>query len=147
VVRGIIGVHPAKRPSEQSCLHANVMTEKAVALGLVDYSQDAALEYWGGQEGKWYKIVLSPCNNGSLLSYYCFFPREQGDYSNHTWGGESVPVEKLLSLLPGIDSQVKAHLEIGIEIQPWRLWVQCVLFFLQAYTDYVLTSAATHIPT
>ncbi|KAE8152645.1 hypothetical protein BDV25DRAFT_150799 [Aspergillus avenaceus] len=123
VVRGIIGLHPEKRPSDQSCLHANVSTEEAVRLGLVDYSQNSALEYWGGQEGKWDKIVLSPCNGGRLLSYYCFFPRERGDFSSHTWGGADRPVEDLLEPYPELDRQVFSHLSIGKEIRPWRLWV------------------------
>lgn len=123
-VRGIIGISPEKRPSEQSCLHANVTTEEAVKLGLVDYSQNSALEYWGGQEGKWDKIVLSPCNGGKLLSYYCFFPRAVGDYSTQSWGSQERPVEELLAPYPELDRQVFAHLAIGKEIQPWRLWVQ-----------------------
>lgn len=124
MIRGIIGVRPEKRPSEQSCLHANVSTIEAVKAGLVDYSKDSALEYWGGQEGKWDKIVLSPCNGGNLLSYYCFFPREMGDYTNHTWGGQELSVDDLLKNYPKLDRQVFAHLAIGKEIQPWRLWVQ-----------------------
>ncbi|KAJ4989223.1 salicylate hydroxylase [Stagonosporopsis vannaccii] len=123
VTRKIIGLHPEKRPADSSCLHANVLTKDARKLGLVDYSLNEALEYWGGQEGKWDKIVLSPCNGGELLSYYCFFPRSAGDYANHTWGGADLPVEELLAPYPELDAQVKAHLAIGIEIQPWRLWV------------------------
>lgn len=123
-VRGIIGIHPEKRAAESSCLHANVTTEEAVKAGLVDYSQDSAIQYWGGQEGKWDKIVLSPCNSGKLLSYYCFFPRDCGDYTNHTWGGANRPVDELLAPYPELDSQVLEHLKIGKEIQPWRLWMQ-----------------------
>jgi salicylate hydroxylase len=119
-----LGIHPVKKPSDSSCLHANVMTKDANKLGLFDYSKDSALEYWGGQEGKWDKIVLSPCNNGELLSYYCFFPREKGDYINQTWGGEDRPVEELLAPYPDLDPKIKAHLAIGIEVRPWRLWVQ-----------------------
>lgn len=122
-VRGILGIKPEKRPSDQSCLHANVTTEEAVKLGLVDYSQNSALEYWGGQEGKWDKIVLSPCNGGKLLSYYCFFPRAHGDYTNQAWGSEDLPTEELLAPYPTLDRQVFEHLKIGKEIQPWRLWV------------------------
>ncbi|PNY23449.1 Uncharacterized protein TCAP_06609 [Tolypocladium capitatum] len=122
-VRTAMGIRPAKRPSEQSCLHTNVTTEEAVKAGLVDYSKHSALEYWGGQEGKWDKIVLSPCNDGRLLSYYCFFPREKGDYANQTWGGEDRPVEELLELYPELDRQVFGHLKIGKEIRPWRLWI------------------------
>jgi salicylate hydroxylase len=123
-IRKIIGLNPSKRPSDSSCLHANVLTEDVVRLGLVDYSLNSALEYWGGQEGKWDKIVLSPCNGGKLLSYYCFFPRTKGDYVYQTWGSEDRPVEELLAPYPELDAQVKNHLAIGKEIQPWRLWVQ-----------------------
>ncbi|GMF72362.1 unnamed protein product [Aspergillus oryzae] len=113
VVRGIIGLRPEKKASDQSCLHANVRTEDAVRLGLVDYSQNSALEYWGGQEGKWDKIVLSPCNGGRLLSYYCFFSREKGDFSNHTWGSADRPVEELLEKYPELDRQMMPHQSQG----------------------------------
>ncbi|KAJ5638229.1 hypothetical protein N7490_008108 [Penicillium lividum] len=122
-VRGILGIHPEKRLSDQTCLHANVDADEAEKLGLVNYSEHSALEYWGGQEGKWDKIVLSPCNGGKLLSYYCFFPREEGDVSNQAWGSEGRPVEDLLKHYPQLDRQVFKHLAIGKEIQPWRLWV------------------------
>lgn len=121
-VRSLIGVHPEKQAASSSCLHANVSTEKAVALGLVDYSQNMALEYWGGH-GSRNKIVLSPCRGGKLLSYYCFFPRDKGaDYSSHRWD-EDAPLEELLSPYPDLDRQVFQHLAIGEEIRPWRLWV------------------------
>ncbi|KAH8645468.1 salicylate hydroxylase [Xylariales sp. PMI_506] len=141
VVRGIIGIHPEKRPAESSCLHANVMTEDAVKAGLYDYSQDSSLEYWGGQEGKWDKIVLSPCNGGKLLSYYCFFPREKGDYTNQTWGGDDRPVEELLAPFPELDPLVKAHLNISIEIRPWRLWLHDPYPYMNKNTTCVLGDA------
>lgn len=130
VVRKALGLRVDKKPADSSCLHANVLTEDAVKIGLVDYSKNAALEYWGGQEGKWDKIVLSPCNGGKLLSYYCFFPRDVGDYTNQSWGSEDRPVEELLAPYPNLDPQVKAHLAIGKEIQPWRLWVQYVVVLI-----------------
>ena len=121
-VRGIIGVYPEKRPASTSCLHANVDTERAVKLGLVDYSQDSSLEYWGGHNTV-NKIVLSPCNGGKLLSYYCFFPREKHDYATQSWNEGDAPVEDLLEPYPDLDRQVFNHLAIGKEIRPWRLWV------------------------
>lgn len=120
VVRKLIGVHPDKVPASTSCLHANVTTEKAVKLGLVDYSQDSSLEYWGGHNTL-NKIVLSPCNGGKLLSYYCFFPREKGDYADQKWDDEST-TDELLEPYPDLDRQVFDHLAIGEEIKPWRLW-------------------------
>ncbi|CAI7594265.1 unnamed protein product [Penicillium bialowiezense] len=140
-VRGIIGITPEKRPSDQSCLHTNVKTEDAVRLGLVNYSENSALEYWGGQEGKWDKIVLSPCNGGKLLSYYCFFPREQGDYSTQAWAAEELPVEDLLNPYPQLDRQVFEHLKIGTEIKPWRLWVHDPYPYLQRGNTCLLGDA------
>ena len=121
VVRNAIGIYPEKRPADSSCLHANVDTEQAVRLGLVDYSQHSALEYWGGHHTV-NKIVLSPCNGGKLLSYYCFFPRAKGDYAEQKWDADA-PVEDLLAPYPDLDKQVYDHLSIGKEIRPWRLWV------------------------
>jgi salicylate hydroxylase len=121
VARNYCGFKVERKPADVSCLHTNVMTEDAIKLGLVDYSKNSALEYWGGQ-GSDYKIVLSPCNGGKLLSYYCFFPREKGDFQNQSWDAEA-SVEDLLAPFPDLDLQVRKHLEIGIEIKPWRLWV------------------------
>lgn len=120
-VRRAIGINPAKRPHESSCLHTNVSADKVKELGLVNFAEDSALEYWGGHNS-WNKIVLSPCNSGNLLSYYCFFPRTKGDFASHNWD-EDAPLEDLLSPYPDLDLQVFNHLEIGKEIRPWRLWV------------------------
>ncbi|KAJ6191493.1 hypothetical protein N7519_001514 [Penicillium mononematosum] len=125
-VRGIIGITPEKRPSDQSCLHTNVKTEDAVRLGLVNYSEDSALEYWGGQEGKWDKIVLSPCNGGQLLR----------------GGAEDRPVEELLAPYPQLDRQVFNHLKIGTEIKPWRLWVHDPYPYIQRGNTCLLGDAA-----
>ncbi|EPS28675.1 hypothetical protein PDE_03621 [Penicillium oxalicum 114-2] len=122
-VRGILGIWPERRPAESSCLHANVITEDAIAAGLPDFSQDDALQFWGGHGQSWDKIVLSPCRGGKLLSYYCFFPREKGDYTNHSWGEPDRTVEELLAPYPELDVQVRGHLALGKEIQPWRLWM------------------------
>lgn len=65
---------------------------------------------------------MSPCNGGKLLSYYCFFPREKGDYSNQAWGAKGT-VEELLAPFPDLDPQVYKHLSIGKDVAPWRLWI------------------------
>ncbi|KAK4497622.1 hypothetical protein PRZ48_010275 [Zasmidium cellare] len=120
-IRKLIGITVDKRPADSSCLHANVTTEQAVKLGLPDYSKDSAIEYWGGHH-TFNKIVLSPCNSGTLLSYYCFFPREKGDFSEQKWDASST-VDDLLAPYPDLDKGVLGHLGIGQEIRPWRLWV------------------------
>ncbi|KAJ9642682.1 hypothetical protein H2204_002330 [Knufia peltigerae] len=120
-LRNVLGIKTIRKPATCTCLHTNVDTEKAVQLGLVDYSQNSALEYWGGYDTH-FKIVLSPCNGGKLLSYYCFFPREAGDLRAMTWDQEAT-LDELLAPYPDLDRQVFKHLEIGYEIRPWRLWL------------------------
>ncbi|KAH7229915.1 putative salicylate hydroxylase [Fusarium oxysporum] len=120
-LRSVFGIKPDRKPATCTCLHTNVDTAKAVKLGLVDYSQNSALEYWGGYNTH-FKIVLSPCNGGKLLSYYCFFPREAGDLKAQTWDQEAT-LDELLDPYPNLDRSVFKHLEIGYEIRPWRLWL------------------------
>ncbi|OAQ59329.1 salicylate hydroxylase [Pochonia chlamydosporia 170] len=120
-IRKVMGIETVRKPATCTCLHANVDTEKAVKLGLVDYSVNSAIEYWGGYHTH-FKIVLSPCNRGRLLSYYCFFPREAGDLTAQTWDQEAT-VEELLAPYPDLDRNVFKHLEQGYEVRPWRLWL------------------------
>ncbi|KAM3414775.1 hypothetical protein BST61_g9926 [Cercospora zeina] len=105
--RKALGVIPERKPATCTCLHTNVDTAKAVELGLVDYSQNSAIEYWGGHDDSHWKIVLSPCNGGKLLSYYCFFPREAGDVQAQSWD-ETATLEQLLAPYPTLDRQVDA---------------------------------------
>ncbi|UPK97550.1 hypothetical protein LCI18_008485 [Fusarium solani-melongenae] len=120
-VRQELGIKAIKNPATCTCLHSNVDTEKAVKLGLVDYSKNSAIEYWGGYNTH-YKIVLSPCNGGRLLSYYCFFPREASDLAHQSWD-QAATVDELLAPYPDLDRQVFKHLEISYEVRPWRLWI------------------------
>jgi salicylate hydroxylase len=43
---------------------------------------------------------------------------------NHSWGEPDRPVGELLAPYPQLDAQVRGHLALGQEIQPWRLWMQ-----------------------
>lgn len=139
-VRVMLGILPEKKPASSSCLHANVDTATAVRLGLVDYSKNSAIEYWGGHNNI-NKIVLSPCNGGSLLSYYCFFPREKGDYTHQSWDCEATK-EELLSPYPDLDPRVLGHLKISKEIKPWRLWVHQPYDWWQKGVTCVMGDAA-----
>lgn len=139
-LRSIFGIEASRKPATCTCLHANVETAKAVELGLVDYSQNSALEYWGGYNTH-YKIVLSPCNGGTLLSYYCFFPREASDLAHHSWDQEAT-VEELLAPYPDLDRQVFKHLAIGAEVRPWRLWLHEPYPFWQKGLACIMGDAA-----
>ena len=140
-VRKILGIKVDKKPASSGCLHTNVDTAQAVSMGLVDYSKNSGIEFWGGHESK-AKIVLSPCNGGSLLSYYCFFERPEGDVQQEMRWDSEASVEELLAPYPDLDDQVKNHLKIGVEIRPWRLWVHQPYSHWQKGTACIMGDAA-----
>ena len=49
-VRTSIGVIPDMTSAPQTCFRCNVLTEDVKRLGLVDYSLDPAIQFWGGFE-------------------------------------------------------------------------------------------------
>ncbi|KXJ90067.1 putative salicylate hydroxylase [Microdochium bolleyi] len=120
-MRTIMGITADRRPAPCTCLHANVDADKVIANGLVNYAKNDALEYWGGYDTH-YKVILSPCNGGKLLSYYCWFPREASDLQTTNWL-QKATVEELLAPYPDLDRSVFKHLEIGYEVRPWRIWI------------------------
>lgn len=114
-----MGIVPDKKPCTSTCLHANVDRAQE-ALGLPDYASNDAIEYWGGYGDD--KIVFSPCHDGKILSFYCFFPRGKGKVGDEGWNYVA-SLEELLDPYPELDPNVIAHLKISTDIRPWRLWI------------------------
>lgn len=107
---------------------------------MADYSVNSALEYWGGKDIS--KIVLSPCNNGELLSYYCFFPREKGDFSSQNWNTAEASTKELLAPYPDLDPALREHFKIATDIRPWRLWVHKPYEYWQKGSTCLMGDAA-----
>lgn len=128
-----LGITPDFKLSDSSCIRVLFDTSKVKKLGLTDFSQNEAIEFWGGESK--YKIVLSPCSNNDVISCYCFYEAILTEQSNG-WNNE-IPVEELLKLLPGLDPRLKAlFLQCGYDIKQWRLYVhQPLPFFYKASSD------------
>lgn len=83
---------PEVRSAPVTCYRCNVLTSTVKKLGLVDYAADPAIQFWGGmpdlngKRSQYYKIVMSPCRGGEVISFYCFLPTEM---TNHTEEGFS----------------------------------------------------------
>lgn len=125
-VRSLIGILPDKKQSTSTCYHAIIPTEKVRRLGLHDFAVNNGIEYWGGLavDGRTpiNKIVLSPCREGELTSFYCFFPTNLSDHNQEGWNYEA-SVEQLLAPYPDLDPDLLAIFKESSDIRPWRLFV------------------------
>lgn len=67
------------------------------------------------------KIVYSPCREGEINSFYCFFPTEQSNHATEGWR-ESATVEQLLAPFADLDPDLRALFANSEDIKPWRLF-------------------------
>lgn len=124
-VRTIIGITPDKKQSDSTCYHCIIPTARVNELGLEDFAKNNAIEYWGGIPGQSTtsinKIVFSPCRDGEISSFYCFFPTDLSDHTGEGWNYEA-GVEQLLAPYPDLDPRLLAIFAHCTDIRPWRLF-------------------------
>ncbi|KAJ7638439.1 salicylate hydroxylase [Roridomyces roridus] len=136
VVRDQIGIVPDTKSAPQTCYRCNVLTEDVKKFGLPEYSYQPAIHYWGGVPGKngrskYYKIVMSPCSDGEVVSFYCFMPTELTSHHEEGFVFQEVPVADILKgRYDTLDPDCVALLKHSIERMPWRLYVH------QPYTHW-----------
>lgn len=108
-------------------------------LGLKDYTPNSAIEYWGGVEIR--KIVYSPCREGEINSFYCFFPTDQSNHHTEGWR-EQATTEQLLAPFSDLDPDLLALFANSEDIKPWRLFVHQPYPLWQAGNTCILGDAA-----
>ncbi|KAF9268247.1 salicylate hydroxylase [Marasmius fiardii PR-910] len=129
VVRRELGIIPQATSAPQTCYRCNVERSVVDNLGLVEYSCDPAIQYWGGMLGKngrskYYKIVMSPCSGGDIVSFYCFMPTEMTEHHEEGFVFEQVPVRDILvGKYDELDPDCVNLLKHSIDRMPWRLYV------------------------
>ncbi|KAH8828321.1 salicylate hydroxylase [Flagelloscypha sp. PMI_526] len=129
VVRSEIGIVPDMESAPQTCYRCNVKTSDVEKLGLVNYAPEPAIQFWGGVPGKngrsqYYKIVMSPCSGGEVVSFYCFMPTELTKHREEGFTFKEVPVEDMLQgRYNDLDADCVNLLKNSIERMPWRLYV------------------------
>ncbi|KAJ8080239.1 hypothetical protein AAF712_003800 [Marasmius tenuissimus] len=129
-VRTNIGVIPDMTSAPQTCFRCNVRTEDVKRLGLVDYSLDPAIQFWGGFEvpeiNKYFKIVMCSVSGGSTTSFYCFMPTEYAlQHVSEGFQFKEVPAEEILvgAYKDLLDKDCVDLLKNSIERMPWRLYL------------------------
>jgi salicylate hydroxylase len=119
-VRRTLGIIPDRKQSDSHCYHCIIETKDVRRLGLSDLSPNSAIEFWGGQGID--KIVFSPCRDGEVHSFYCFFPKELAKNPGEGWTHQ-VTLEELLEPFQTLDPNLQALFRNSTDIKPWRLFV------------------------
>ncbi|ESK93765.1 salicylate hydroxylase [Moniliophthora roreri MCA 2997] len=132
VVRRELGIVPDVMSAAQTCYRCNVPRDVIDKLGLVKYSYEPAIQFWGGMEGKsrdgvrskYYKIVMSPCSGAETVSFYCFMPTELTKHHEEGFVFEEVPVSDIITgKYDELDPDCQNLLKNSIDRMPWRLYV------------------------
>ncbi len=119
-VRRTLGIIPNRKQSTSHCLHCIIATKDVRRLGLTDLSVNSAIEFWGGQGID--KIVFSPCRDGEIHSFYCFFPTALSKNPGEGWS-HTIDVEELLEPFGNLDPNLLDLFQNSTDIKPWRLFV------------------------
>ncbi|OJI96741.1 hypothetical protein ASPVEDRAFT_120797 [Aspergillus versicolor CBS 583.65] len=117
--RQFIGITPKFSMSTSCCYRCIIGADKLRELGLEDYIDNEAIEYWGGFGID--KIVMSPCSNGEVVSCYCFYPAEYNELREDGWNISATP-QQLVDTFPQLDARMKKLMWNAEDIIMWRLY-------------------------
>lgn len=119
-IRQLIGVVPQFDTSTSCCYRCLINRSDVLAGGFPDFSKNEAIEFWGGRGID--KIVMSPCNDGEVLSCYCFYPASYNNLRDDGWNNEAT-VQQLLDTFPELDPTIRELFKKSYDIKQWRLYV------------------------
>lgn len=119
VSREQIGVIPKFVASTSCCYRCIIGADKLRDLGLEEYLNNNAIEFWGGFGIN--KIVLSACSDNNVVSCYCFYPSELNNVRDDGWNISTTP-ENLVNTFPGLDPKLHMLFMNAEDIKMWRLY-------------------------
>ena len=105
---------------------ANVDAKKVQELGLTNLAASNGIDYWGGfkdgDRSQYFKIVLSGCRSGEILSFYLFMPQELSPQRKDGFRFEQVDVKELTVPYHDLDPRVVDLIKASFDRMPWRLY-------------------------
>lgn len=110
--------------STSCCYRCIIGACRLRSLGLEDYINNEAIEYWGGFGVD--KIVMSPCSNGEVVSCYCFYPAKYNNLREDGWNISASP-QQLVDTFPGLDERMKRLMLNAEDIKMWRRMLASIL--------------------
>ncbi|KAM0460900.1 hypothetical protein ACHAO4_001696 [Trichoderma viride] len=102
-MREQLGIVPDVAPSTSCCYRCIISAEKLRGLGLGEFAENSAIEFWGGNGTD--KIVMSPCSNHEV------------DGWNISSTGEN-----LAATFPDLDERLLILFRNAEDVKMWRLY-------------------------
>ncbi|KAL6897129.1 FAD/NAD(P)-binding domain-containing protein [Trichoderma evansii] len=118
-MREQLGIIPNVAPSTSCCYRCIISTEKLRELGLGEFAENSAIEFWGGNGID--KIVMSPCSKHEVVSCYCFYPAEKNNLKEDGWNISSTG-ENLAATFPDLDERLLTLFRNAEDVKMWRLY-------------------------
>lgn len=120
LLREQMGVIPDFDASASCCYRCIIGADKLRELGLEEYLNNNAIEFWGGYGIN--KIVLSACSDNNVVSCYCFYPAELNNVREDGWNISASP-ETLIQTFPDLDPKLHKLFAHSEDIKMWRLYL------------------------
>lgn len=118
-MREQLGIVPDVAPSTSCCYRCIISAEKLRELGLGEFAENSAIEFWGGNGID--KVVMSPCSNHQVVSCYCFYPAEKNNLKEDGWNISSTG-ENLAAMFPDLDERLLTLFRNAEDVKMWRLY-------------------------
>lgn len=115
-----MGFEPHVTALTSCCYRCIITADKLRELGLEEFLNNNAIEFWGGYGRS--KIVLSACPDNNVVSYYCFYPAEWNILKEDGWN-ISTTSENLVATFPGLDPKIHKLFMNAEDIKMWRLYI------------------------
>ena len=119
LARGQLGIVPKYVASTSCCYRCIISADKLRQLGLEEYLNNNAIEFWGGYGIN--KIVLSACSDNNVVSCYCFYPAALNDVREDGWNLSTTP-ENLVNTFQDLDPKLHKLFLNAEDIKMWRLY-------------------------
>lgn len=118
-MREQLGIISQVTASTSCCYRCIIHIDKLRELGLQEFSENNAIEFWGGDGID--KIVMSPCSNNEIVSCYCFYPAHKNEIKEDGWN-ISTTGQNLAATFPDLDERMRTLFLNADDIKMWRLY-------------------------
>jgi salicylate hydroxylase len=118
-MREQIGIIQQSTPSTSSCYSCLIQADKLRELGLKEFADSSAIQFWGGIGIE--KIVMGASSNRDTICCYCFYAAEENSIRTEGWD-QPVTGQCLAATFPDLDERVRYLFRNADDTKMWHLY-------------------------